>query len=226
MHIRYRWYRIQLPREISDFAGLLRNHPFAANVSNGFSVLKDDLGVRRFRFFWRTKIVVTRLDMDGSPSYEAIESVGFTDFAVVVVESQTYMRIENPGRSVRDLFNALEDLMGLGFTTLPITFRKSKPTSIFEHVQVIKLIGLKIVDAVVNEDIVARMEFASKNGMIVESMKLLADLKYKVELALFEVTYEGVRGQVAFTASGVVKISGQLGQKLVHLIEQDLQKLE
>lgn len=82
-----------------------------------------------------------------------------------------------------------------------------------------------MVGAVVNEDLVARMEFVSKQGMIVENMKLLEGLRYNVDSVVFEVVYEGVRGQVAFALSGLVKISVQLAPKLVSLIERDLPKL-
>lgn len=73
--------------------------------------------------------------------------------------------------------------------------------------------------------VVARMEFASKQGMIVENMKLLDGIRYNVDSAVFELIYEGVRGQVAFSSSGVVKVSGHLAPRLVHLIERDLPKL-
>jgi len=114
---------------------------------------------------------------------------------------------------------------GLGFTSKLLTFEKAKPTTVFESIQAFKLIGLKVVGAVVEEDLVARMEFASKQGMVVEKMKLLEGLRYKVDSATYELVYEGIRGQLAFSSSGTVKVSGQLAPRLVHLIEQDLAKL-
>lgn len=225
MLTRYRWYRIQLPREAVDLTKLVAKCPFVPESQFGFSRVEGDISGPRFRFLWRAKVVITRLDDDGSPTYEEVASVSFTDFAVVVVDAVTYLRIENPGRNIRDLLNALESLAGLGFTARPMTFEHVKPTTIFEQVQVSKLVGLKIVGAVVDEDLVARMEFASKQGMVVKKMKLLDGLQYKVELAVFELIYEGVRGQAAFSANGAVKVSGQLAPKLVHLIELDLPKL-
>lgn len=225
MLTRYRWYRIQLPRESADLPALVAKCPFVPAALFGFSRVEGGIGGSTFRFLWRTKVVVTRLDDDGAPVYDEVASVSFTDFAVVVVGAMTYLRIENPGRNIRDLLNALESLAGLGFTAQPMAFDKFKPTAVFEHVHVSKLVGLKVVGAVVDEDLVARMEFASKQGMVVENMKFLEGLRYKVDLAVFELVYEGVRGQMAFAASGAVKISGQLGPKLMHLIEQDLPKL-
>ncbi|EEG06773.1 hypothetical protein [Pseudogulbenkiania ferrooxidans] len=225
MLTRYRWYRIQFPRSNVDLNGILASRPLTQNASFGFLRVEGVIGSPKFRFLWRTKIVVTRLDDEGTPSYEEVASVSFTDFVIIVVGGVTFLRIENPGRNIRDLLNALESIVGFGFTSKPLTFDKVKPTSVFEHVEVTKLVGLKVIGAVIDEDLVARMEFASKQGMIVENMKLLDGLRYKVDCAVFELIYEGIRGQVTFASSGVVKISGQLAPRLVHLIEQDLPKL-
>lgn len=224
MLTRYRWYRVQLPRGNVDLARMVAKRPLTQDVSFGFARVEGGIGAPRFRFFLRTKVIVTLLDGDGNPSYEEVATLSVTDFAVVAVEGVTLLRIENPGRNIRDLLNALESLVGLGFTAKPLTFEKAKPTTVFERVEATKLIGLKVVGAVIDEDLVARMEFASKQGMIVESMKLLDGLQYRVDSAVFELIYEGVRGQVAISSSGVVKVSGQLAPKLLHLIEQDLLK--
>lgn len=225
MLTRYRWYRIQLPREATNLATLVAKCPFTSNTSFGFSQVDVDISGSKHRFLWRTKVVITKLDAEGLPNYEQVESVSFTDFSVVVLDAMTFLRIENPGRNIRDLLNTLESLAGMGFTAKPMTFELAKPTTIFNHVSVSKMVGLKVVGAVIDEDLVARMEFASKQGMNVNNMKILNGLKYKVELAVFEFLYEGIRGQVAFSANGSVKISGQLAPKLVSLIELDLPRL-
>jgi hypothetical protein len=225
MLIRYRWYRIQLPRGDLDLADIVAERPLTQDASFGFSRLEGDIGAPKFRFLWRMKVIVTRLDDEGTPSYEDVASVSFTDFAIVSIDGTTFLRVENPGRNIRDLLNAIESLVGLGFTSKPITFDKAKPTTIFESVETTKLVGLKVVGAVIDEDLVARMEFASKQGMIIEKMKLLDGLIYKIDSAVYELIYEGLRGQVAISSSGVVKVSGQLAPRLVYLIEHDLPKL-
>lgn len=225
MLTRYRWYRIQFPRSDFDLPSIIAGKPLTQNTSFGFSHIEGTIGTPKFRFLWRTKVVVTLFDDEGAPSYEEVASVNFTDFAIVTIDGTTFLRIENPSRNIRDLLNALESLVGLGFTSKPLTFDKAKPITVFENVEVTKLVGLKVVGAVIDEDLVARMEFASKQGMIIENMKLLDGLCYKVESSVFELIYEGVRGQLVFASSGLVKVSGQLAPKLVHLIERDLPKL-
>lgn len=222
---RYRWYRIQLPRGVTDLAEIITACPLGPGDTYGFSRTEGSTGTQLHRFLWRTKVIVTQFDDAGAPSYQEVASVNFTDFAIIGIDGETFLRIENPGRNIRDLLNALESRVGLGFTSKLLTFEKAKPTTVFESIQAFKLIGLKVVGAVVEEDLVARMEFASKQGMVVEKMKLLEGLRHKVDSATYELVYEGIRGQLAFSSSGTVKVSGQLAPRLVHLIEQDLAKL-
>lgn len=224
MMIRYRWFRIQLPESAWEIAAVIAKCPFYATSAYGFAQTSGEDGEDGYRFFWRTRVVVTKLDAEGSPAYEEIDSVSFTNFAVVTLSNMTFLRIENPGRNIRDLLNALETLIGLGFTAKPIMFDKGWPSAVFSFVDSSKLVGLKVVGAVLADDLVARMEFASKEGLVIEKISVLAGLQYKIELAVFELILNGLRGQLAFSANGTVKISGQVAPKLLSLIEQDLPK--
>ncbi len=222
---RYRWYRIQVPNHTASLASIFTSHPLGTQTNFGFALIEGSLGGAMYRFLWRTKVVVTLIDDSGITSYQEVGSVDFTDFAIIVIEGETFFRIENPGRNIRDLLNALETLLGLGFTCKVLTFDKVMPTTIFEYIENVKLIGFKVVDAVITNDLLARMEFTSKQGMIKENLKQLEGVQYKFESATYELAYEGVRGQMTISSSGSVKIWGGLAPKLVHLIEQDLAKL-
>lgn len=218
MQIRLRWFRIQLPARARDLAALVATCPF----ESAYGFARAASGGDSYRFLWRSRVVVTKLDAEGAPTYEQIDSVSFTDFAVVELGDLTFLRVENPGKNIRDLLNALETLAGMGFTAKPVTFEKERPSTVFNSVDSSRLVGLKVVGAVLADDLVARMEFASKEGMSVERIAVLDGLKYKVELAVFELFLTGLKGQASFAANGTVKISGQLAPKLISLIEQDL----
>ena len=222
MQTRYRWFRIQLPARSRNLAALVATRPFESTATYGFARVPDGASGASYRFLWRSRVVVTKLDSEGLPTYEQIDSVSFTDFALVEIRGLTFLRVENPGRNVRDLLNALEALIGMGFTVKQVTFDKTQPTTVFRSVDASKLVGLKIVGVVLADDLVARMEFVSKEGMVVENMTVLDGLKYKVEHAVFELVLGGLRGQIAFAANGTVKISGQVAPKLVSLVEEDL----
>ena len=222
MQIRYRWFRIQLPVKTLDLTRLFSSHPFDAEYSYGFGITPDNSA--SYRYLWRSRVVVTKVDEEGAPTYEQVESISFTDFSLIEISGLIFLRVENAGRSVRDLLNALETLTGMGFTAKPVLFDNDRPTTVFNSVDSAKLVGLKVIGAVVADDLVARMEFVSKEGMLVENMKILSSLKYKVDLAVYEVVLSGLKGQIAFAANGTVKISGQIAAKLISLVEQDLPK--
>ena len=52
-----------------------------------------------------------------------------------------------------------------------------------------------MVGAVVDEELVTHMEFASMYGIIIENMKLLNGLRYNMDSTVFELSYGGVRGR-------------------------------
>lgn len=225
MQLRCRWYRIQLPKGIPDLSELLERHPLGPDVKQGFTMVTGTWGQQLNRFLWRSKVVVTLVDDDGVPHYQEVATVNFTDFAVLNVEGEMFIRIESPGRSIRDLLNTLESLVGLGFTCKPVTFAKKKPTSVLESVEVAKLIGLKVTDVVLGNDLLARMEFSSKEGIHPEKLAVLDGIPHKTDSASYELIYGGVRGGLYFSSTGMVKVGGQLAPRLIHLIEQDLAKL-
>ncbi|AYR27042.1 hypothetical protein RC54_18450 [Herbaspirillum rubrisubalbicans] len=168
---------------------------------------------------------MSTLDSEGSPTYQAIDSISFKDFSLFEREGTFFLRIENPGRNSRELFNALELLFGFGFSADAITFGRSKPTLIFGSVDSSKLIGLKVSGAVVGEEVVARMEFVSKYGIDVANVTALKGLRYNVDFASFDMLHQGVKGNIAIFANGVVKIAGQLSPLLLDLLEQELPAL-
>jgi hypothetical protein len=136
-----------------------------------------------------------------------------------------FLRVENPGRSVKELLNALETAAGFGFYAEAVLFTNGRPAALFDTVQQSRLVGLKLSGAVIGEDVVARIELASKLGMEPAELAILKDIRYTVDSAVFEVLFGSVRGQVAFNANGLVKMSGQLSPKLLDLIEAELDSL-
>lgn len=225
MLTRYRWYRIQLPRGTPDLAAIIDGHPLGQETNQGFTRVHGALGHLIHRFLWRSKVVVTQFDENGDPVFQEVATVNFTDFAIVKIVDTVFLRIENSGRSIRDLLNALESMIGLGFICKLVTFDKQKPTTVFENIEVIKLIGLKVTGAVLGKDLVACMEFSSKEGITPEKLTVLTDVPHKTDSASYELIYGGIRGLLSFYSNGTVKVSGQLAPRLIHLVEQDLAKI-
>lgn len=220
MSTTYRWYRVGLPKKGVGFVKLLSKRSLLADSEFGFALLEDDGQVPKLRFLWRTKVVVTRINEEGVPFNEEFASVSFVDFAVIRCDAKGYLRLENPGHGARRLFDAIETLVGLGFTCEPVRFQFSDPAEIFEGVESAKLTGLSVSGAVVDQDLVARLEFASKKGMDVAKIRWLKGLEYKIDFSAFEVMYRGLKGQITLSSNGTVKISGPLSPRLVAEVER------
>jgi len=224
MSVRYRWYRIRLPRKDLDLRRLLLGNPMREGSTFGFRRMDGTSEADTFRFLWRVSVVLTRFSEDYEPTYERLESWNFVDLSIVRLSRTQFLRIENHGRNLRDLMNALESIVGLGFSCLPVIFDTVTPDDFSEGVDEARLVGFKVV-GVVGEDLVARMEFASKNGIDLKAMSLLKGVRYKVDAAVFECSYRGLRGQVSIAAGGTVRLAGQLTPRLIHLIEKKLPSL-
>ena len=225
MKNRYRWYRIHLPQGVPDLSVLIDSQPLGKSNDGSFTRVNGTFGHLIHRFLWKTKVFVTQFDENGEPSYQEVTTTNFTDFAILAIDNSVFLRAENPGRSIKNLLNALESLIGLGFTCNPVAFQKKKPTSVFESIDLIKLVGLKVTEAVLKGGIVARMEFASSDGINPERLTVLDGVPHKIESASYEFIYGGLRGLLSLNSSGTVKASGPLAPKLIHLIEKDLGKI-
>lgn len=222
MMVRYRWYRIGMPKTVESLSDALLQRPFTQSDSFGFSRLNRDIEASPLRFYWKTKVVVTNFDEQGNASYSEILNINYNDFSLINIKNQLFMRVENPGRSIRELLNAIESIVGLGFSSESVLFRQFDPLKVFLDADSIKLIGLKVTDVVVSDDLISSMEFSSKQGINLNEVRVLDGLKYKVDTGVYELTYESARGQVSVSAGGLAKVSGQLASKLLHQLEANL----
>ena len=218
---RYRWYRINVPSK-NSLSSHLKEYPLTKKSEFGFLCVDEPLQKNKFLFLMREKLFVTTFDEDGNSKVNEVDNLSVTKLSIINVNKTEFIRIEDPGRNSKDLFNVLESILGFGFTSNLITFDDPRSMSIFENVQVSKILGLKIAGAVVDSDLIARMEFVSKQGMKIERIPPLRGLNYKVDSLTFEVLIEGVKGNVSISSNGLVKVSGQLSPKIVSLIEDDL----
>jgi hypothetical protein len=222
MFKRYRWYRIQLPRNSIPLPDAIAQNSLRPDTNFGFTLVDKDGGSSTFRFLSRTKILVAKYDEDGTLAYEDVTTVSFTDFTIIEVEQNLFLRIENPARSLKDLFNTLEGIYGLGFTDRRIDFEKAKPSTIFNSVTSAKLTKLKVTGAVFDDGIIGKMELESKQGIHESQLQMLQRIPYKIDSASYEFLFEGVRGHLTLTANGSVKVGGSLAPRILHLIEMDI----
>jgi len=222
MPTRYRWYRIKLPKGDLDLRRTLLARPLRAGSNFGFAPIGDQPNESDFRFLWRTALIVTRFTPDDEPYHEPVQTIDWLRLSIVDVNKMKFLRIENPIRNLRELMNAIESIVGLGFTCSPVTFEANRPNLFLERVESSRLVVFKIVGAMAGEDVVSRMEFVSKGGIDLHTLPISRKLRYKVDVSVFECAFRGSRGQVSISSSGVVKVSGALAPRLAYLIEKEL----
>ena len=122
MLVRYRWHSIRLPKSVESLIDTLLGWPFAQNDSYGFAKLNGHAEGSQLSIYWKTKVVVTSFDESGNTSYSDIVNINYNNFSLVNIGSQLFMRVDNPGRNIRDLLNAIESIVGLGFSSESMTF--------------------------------------------------------------------------------------------------------
>lgn len=221
MLIRHRWYRIDLPPNY-DLARTLSKMPLLESSRYGFYRVGGGDSERGFRFVWRTTIVATRYNALGEPEHEEYKSVCAMNLSLLYFGKKIFMRLDNPNRNVRGLMNALESASGFGFTCTPVTFESALPRLFLEQVDESRLLSIKVVASVAGEDLVSRMEFASKQGINLNRVRSLSGMTYRVESSVYHCVFRGVSGQIGITANGTVRLAGALTPRLLYYIQREL----
>ncbi|MHC9034252.1 hypothetical protein ACYTTR_00845 [Cobetia marina] len=219
MIMRYRWYRLKSPISHSSLLDLMMNEEITSEKNQGYSLLHSENKEITFRFFWRVKITTTRLDQDGETFHEELFTLNSQDCTLTRTGDKYLLRLENPGRSSRELFNSLEELMGMGFYSKALVLSNENINELLKKLDISKLTGIKLTGGVENNEMVARIDLASKKGIILENLPMLEGVKYKIDSASYEIMTKGTKGNFSYTPTGLVRISGQLSPMLLALIE-------
>lgn len=222
MNARYRWFRIRIPIELDVIKNNFTTARFDVNSDYGFLKLESFDGVSKYRYFSRSKIVVTKIDDFGNASFEEVATIRYTDFAIIEDKNSIFLRIENPGLNLKNLFNTIEKWCGLGFSIRPVTFRFKLFNSLFSEIDAKKLIQLKVVDAIIEENVIAQINLSSSEGIVKEKIKAISGVNYKIDSATFEITFQGIQSKVSYSTKGIVKIVGKLEPLIVDLVEKNL----
>lgn len=219
---RYRWYRLDRPGSHRSFVTSILGRKFQSGKSSGFFSIEDQTDKQGFRFAWETLIPKTSFGVSGSPSVELISSVSFCEFSLFEFDGTTWLRAVNPPRSLKELMNALEESIGFGFASELISFERAALPKSLSKLKDARLIGFKAIGVVPKPHAVARIEVAARDGLDLGSLNFLKHISYEIDHAVYEITFQRVRGQITLSSTGLVKISGQLAPLVLHLIETDL----
>lgn len=218
MQTNYRWYSIKLAGDPISKRLITKKAPSIG----GDAWFQLDAASGEFRFFKRNEIFVEQYDASGNVAYQKIEGVSSTRFSVIEADACTVLRILNPGRNMQSMMSALELALGFGFSAKAVAFDVWQNSSLLRKADIKKLVSLKVTNVAISSDCVGRMEFASKEGINLESIPMLRKLSYKQELVKYELIYKGVRGHFSATSVGLVKIGVGLSPFILDLLERDV----
>lgn len=223
MLVRYRWYKVKTydtKIRWDDLSSMKIDN----NNSYGFLAAQTTSDGKKFRFFWRTSVSITKLDSEGTPVSESVASFDYQDFFIKEIGKFILMRVENPGRSLRELFNALEDFGKNSISTKLVTFENFNPSSIFEGVDVYKLTGIQINGATLASNLFADLSIKSKSQIDLSLIPFLKENTYTKENSTFELIKQGISGDVMISKNGTIKVSSEIANYVAHMIEKDIIK--
>jgi hypothetical protein len=219
---RYKWYELSLPTSLERFLGAVQQLEYKEGQSFGFVKSDADLQKWSFNFVWRSYVSSLSFDEKGIPKFESIPSLNYCNISFFEMQEKIWLRIVNPPRSSRDLLNALETAAGFGFSARPVAFLNRNRLPKFPKGSSQQLISFKAVGDLPKEGAIARIEAASKTGIDLENFSLMQGISYSIDQVTYEITYRLIKGQVCFSSSGTLKISGQLSPLILNSLEADL----
>ncbi len=222
MIVRYRWYRLKSPIGYASLLDSMKQEPITPDKDRGYFLLQSDDKEIKFKFFWRVKITATTLDSEGNTFNEELYSLNSQDCILTKISDKYLLRLENPGRSSRELFNSLEELTGMGFYAKALALSNEDVNEILKNIDAFKLTSIKLTGGVENNEMIARIDLASKKGIVLENLAMLEGVKYKTDSAAYEIMTKGIKGNLSYTPTGLVRLSGQLSPMLLALIENSM----
>lgn len=219
--IRLRWFLCGGVEDAGGFYAKLLRRPFERENGCGFMRLNDPREPLAVRYIWTTEVFATRVNEAGEPQVETLVSESYVDFILKKIRGSTVLRVRNPSRSLSGLFNAIEKEAGFGFWVKGIELLPRASRLLSGDVRQVKLVGLKITNVIMGGDILARMEFLSKEGIQPAVLRETLELSHTVEFSSYDVLVGSHKGQIAFMRTGLVKVSQQLEQFVVEIVEAD-----
>lgn len=222
MNVRYKWYKVKIPKGIEFLQDGISSIPFSDSSNEGFLKLGGGLDQEKYRFLWRTKVPFFKLDEHGNPSSDEIESINNVDFSFISVSSHHYLRIKNPGRSLRTLMNSLESIAGIGFSVKPVYFKDFKNHNWATQEDIVTLRGVKLSGVVLEEGVVAKLEINSNTELSLDQLKCINHSNYQIDSAAYNIAHQGVKGKLTIMSNGTVKINGQLKPRILALLEKTI----
>lgn len=221
---KYRWFEIQADISVEKITKKLRSAKLSESSRTGFAVRKSEEKTDRFllRFLHCVTIRMVVIDAGGLPKEQDLDTVNSIDFAIFRLSNRTWLRVDDPPRSLRALLTSVEAVLGLGVAVRPVIASLPTQRYALRDADSVNLVSFKGIGGSVIYQAIARFEMAAKQGLIPEKIEFLRELNFKIEQSTFEVVKKMTRGQISFAPTGVVRVTGQLAPFLLQEVEKAL----
>lgn len=221
---KYRWFELQADLNAEKIAKKLRSTKLSESSRAGFAARKSEEKTDRFllRFLNRITIRMVVIGENGVPEEQDLETVNSVDIAIFQISNRTWLRVDDPPRSLRVLLENVEAVLGLGVAIRPVIASLSTQRYALRGADSFNLVSFKGIGGSVIHQAIARFEVAAKQGLVPEKIEFLRQLDFKIEQSTFEVVKQMTRGQISFAPTGVVRVTGQLAPFLLQEVEKAL----
>ena len=212
---RFKWYMVRFPRSVAETLQKLENYRYSENQSRGFVV---NTATSSFEFFWPTPVYATAIDEDGQSRRSEFFSISRQQVDLLVGKKMI-LRMQDPPRTLKELLNTLEDLIGFGFACEHIPITDQIISSAIADFHSVALNSVKFSGGLPNISALARVELVSKIGLEQKRVEEFGLQGLVIESASYFVKLKMLSGQVGFTRTGLCKISGDLAPLIQSKIE-------
>lgn len=218
---RYRWFKTTLPENFVTSIGKVPLIGDEASHMPGFVLLERKKTRCDFQYRWLTNIEAVTLS-NGKVSTNIISIINMVHFSLFEKNRSFWIKVQNPPRSLKELFLALELVFGFGFGIEVVSLKPQTLDTILKKLDGHKLISFKANGSLIEAQTIFRLEAASKIGIDIDSLKILTGTKYALDQSSYEVSHKGYVGQFSSGSNGTMKVSGDISPFLVNLIENGL----
>ncbi|MEA9825988.1 hypothetical protein VDF98_21560 [Xanthomonas campestris pv. raphani] len=219
----YRWYALTLGGEPLSERSI--NVLLERLDKQEFWFVFDDISSSQVsgKFSYRYPLVLGQTEINSSEN-ELVELISSVEFVMFNGVSSSVLRLSDGGRHAKRLLSALADIFGFGFSIHPlITLDAGKIVGVnFGDFDEFRMVGLKVINVRVSDGVIARMEFASRYGMLISDIRDLDFKDFRIESVKYEVLKDGLKGAISATSSGRVVLGGKLAPMLVNVLDRAL----
>ncbi|GAA5013760.1 hypothetical protein GCM10025794_02150 [Massilia kyonggiensis] len=205
MATRYRWLRINTELKIAEIKARMAAARFSVDVDDGFSFIDSDIR-GEIRYYWRTVVTTSYIDHDNSQ-------------ALVDGRTTSYIRLKNPPRTMSAFLNALERIIGFGFSVENFNVLLHGREELLKRSDSARLVSVKATNVKLADNVIGRVEAVSKDYISNDLLGKFSMYPHLVDFCTYELIHKNVRGQVSFYRNGQARVSENIGGYVLNLVE-------